>query len=150
MKEAKKLYFQKQIVNSDNALKATWKIVRQNTKENKSNQINELKIVGKTVTNPCEIVNSFNHFFINIGNSHEIKIKTHSHSHKICHQQSSLFLNPIYENDKLRILKNLRSSNCRDIHDISTYFVQQCSNQILGPLTNLVNQILITGFFPMT
>jgi hypothetical protein len=73
-KEAKKLYYQKLISNSENKVQLTWKIIYKETGERHgSDNITELKVGKSKLTNTKEVVELFNKYFITVAENLETK-----------------------------------------------------------------------------
>ena len=74
IKEAKKLYYQKLISNSENKIQLTWKIINKETgKRRGPDNITELKVGNSKVTNTKEVVEVFNKYFITVAENLETK-----------------------------------------------------------------------------
>ena len=61
---AKKLYYNRRVLNSNNKSKTTWNIVKTITNnKNINNNISTMNIKGKLSSNPLAIANAFNTYF---------------------------------------------------------------------------------------
>ncbi|KAJ3649857.1 hypothetical protein Zmor_021575 [Zophobas morio] len=59
----------------------------------------------------------------------------------------SMFLNPVSEEEITKIIMSLKSKTTRDIYDVSTYLIKTVVNEIVPPLTMLINQYFAEGYF---
>jgi hypothetical protein len=74
IREAKKLYYQKLISNSENRIQLTWKIINKETgKRQAPENITELHVGKKKVTTTREVVEVFNKYFINAAENLEMR-----------------------------------------------------------------------------
>jgi len=109
-----------------------------------------LKINGNKITNDQEIADKFNNYYLN--NPQELCKKLPSQSEDPClymkHKiKESLYLNPVTEEEILKILGNLKSSS-PGYDEISAEVVKSVKKTIVIPLTYLCNLSLITGKVP--
>jgi late competence protein required for DNA uptake (superfamily II DNA/RNA helicase) len=75
IKEAKKLYYQKHISNSEDKIQLTWKIINKETgKKQAPDKITELQVGKSKVTNTKEVVEVFNKYFITVAENLETKM----------------------------------------------------------------------------
>ena len=64
---AKKMHFNRLIINSTNITNSTWNIVKNITnRNNTSNIIQKININNTESSNPLKIANAFNSFFISV------------------------------------------------------------------------------------
>jgi hypothetical protein len=76
IKEAKRLYYDNQILDSTNKIKTTWKIVNLETHRKGSNAaVDSLNIVGRIIYNQHLIANTYNNCFLsksdNVNNDYD-------------------------------------------------------------------------------
>ena len=76
LRKAKKEYFNAFFQENQNNIKETWKGIRNliNVSKKSTNSINKLVDNGKEVTNPIEMADIMNNFYVNIGKNVEKKI----------------------------------------------------------------------------
>jgi hypothetical protein len=90
IKEAKRLNYDTQIINSNNAIKTTWKIIKLETDRKANNDnIHSLNIEGRVINNQQTIADTFNNYFLSI--AEEINVNnTHSNTNRHTINNSSL------------------------------------------------------------
>ena len=104
------------------------------------------------MTDKLEIANTFNAFFINIGNhlANNIKYKgIHDHSYYLNKKVNSIFtFNKIEEHTVKRIINSLPNKNNYGFDVFSTKLLKLIEPAITKSLTLITNQVLTTGAFP--
>ena len=100
-----------------------------------------------------DIANSFNEYFSNIGPSLSEKIdmsgNTMTYSDYLTNPAHSRFsFTPVSEKETLNIINNLKNKKSYGIDGISNVLLKSIANEILKPLTLIINQSLETGIFP--
>ena len=100
-----------------------------------------------------DIANSFNEYFSNIGPSLSEKIdmsgNTMTYSDYLTNPAHSRFsFTPVSEKETLNIINNLKNKKSYGIDSISNVLLKSIANEILKPLTLIINQSLETGIFP--
>ena len=97
---------------------------------------------GKSLKDSQEIVNAFNEYFISIGPSLANTIKGNNHYSKYIKYPtvSGLKSEPIDESKTRKLIEHLKNKTSTGIDRIS--------NELVSPLTMVINQMLNTGVFP--
>ena len=100
-----------------------------------------------------DIANSFNEYFSRIGPSLSENInvsgKDKSYDEYLTNSVNSQFsFAPVSENEILKIIKSLKNKKSYGIDGISSVLLKSISNEIVKPLTLIINQSLETGIFP--
>jgi hypothetical protein len=84
IKAAKKSYYNKIILNYNNKMKCTWKIINKNKVKIKNDKgIHSIKVDNKVISNQNEIANVFNKYFISIANSVASNNNKHTSSNSL-------------------------------------------------------------------
>ncbi len=134
-------------------MKQTWKILT--TAMNKASikpslpehfDVNDDKISDKQ-----EIVDKFNTFFASIGSdiSHGVPLTAKPYTDYLPHaHHRSMFLDPITPQDTIDITSKLKNKTSRGHDNISSKLAKQTINQIVVPLTHIINQSMTTGVVP--
>ena len=100
-----------------------------------------------------DIANSFNEYFSSIGPSLSENIDVSgldkSYDEYLTSSVDTQFsFTPISENETLKIIKNLKNKSSYGVDGISNVLLKSISNEIVKPLTLIINQSLETGIFP--
>ena len=129
------------ITNNKNNLKKVWAIIKKVINKNKSK---------KKITDPNEIANGFNDYFVNIGPTLASKIKSKGLSHRsFLHNDlyESFFLKPTYEVEIVNIISHLKEgAPGRD--KIVARNLKCVSDSIAYPLAWVANLSFQQGVFP--
>ena len=99
-----------------------------------------------------DISNSFNKYFSNIGPSLSVKIdmsgNTMTYNDYLTNPVHSKFsFSPVSEKETLNIINNLTNIKSYGIDGISNVLLKSIANEILKPLTLIINQSLETGIY---
>jgi hypothetical protein len=156
---AKKLFYNKLLLKSNNKLKTTWNIVKTITKyKNTINSISTMNIKDKLSSNPLPIANALNNYFLSVAENLFIKHfsgkntinnkDSISHLHQNFRQSFStmkLRNTTTYEIEK--IIHSLKCKNSYGYDEISSRILKISIPYVLPPLTYIVDKILSTGIF---
>ena len=103
LKEEEKLYYQSQILANENNLKKVWTIIKRvKNKRRNVKTSDEFIQNNKVITDPQEITNGFNDYFMNVGPGLASKINTSATSYQSYLPESfnsSFPLQPMCENE---------------------------------------------------
>ena len=112
LKEAEKVYYQTEIISNKSNLRKVWAIVKQVINKTKTSRISDKFIHNKTLlSDPVNIANCFNNYFINIGPTLASKLPKENISHRDFLPErttASLFLEPTDEVEIKKIIRNLK------------------------------------------
>ena len=112
--------------HNDN-LNKTWKTIRLIINKHKYvTKASTFVINNKQVTDPKEIADNFNNFFVNIGRNLANKIliqNKNQMSYLNMSVTNSLFLNPVTSDELVKLIESLKSSNARGWDGISIKIV---------------------------
>ena len=165
IKEAKKLYYDAQIISSNNKMKKTWDIINLETHRKTNNgEIQSLKIEDKYVTNQQSIAESFNTYFLSVvDNIKNNNTQNHSknmqntinsdslnqfmsHTHNVAYPHMKH--NPTTTKEIDEIIKSLKVKDSHGYDEISTKILKISSPFIISPLNYICNKALFKGIFP--
>ena len=151
IREAKRLYYLRLFAIHKNDIQKTW-IVINNTLNNNSRNSRQSEFIvnNNKLTDPEDIANAFNDYFINIGRQLSDKSQSPHHYSDYLHNQveSHLQLKPINEIDISTIINNLKNKTSYGHDEISNKLLKRAGPALIKSLTLMVNQMLFTGIFP--
>lgn len=147
---AKRLYFDKIIINSQNKSKTAWKIINNSIKNNVRSETPTIKINNEETSDKKKIADSFNSYFVNLPKSllsteHNIN---ETNINTITRFEKSIYLEPVTESEVLDTINKLKNSNSTGHDDFSIKIIKQCAHKIVKPLCHIINQCFIEGSFP--
>ena len=131
-----------------NDIKKTWATIdkKLNRKRNSTDFPEEFLYKETTITDLKDIANSFNEYFSNIGPSLSEKIdmsgNTMTYSDYLTNPFHSKFsFSPVSEKENLNIINNLKNKKSYGIDGISNVLLKSIANEILKPLTLIINRV---------
>ena len=136
-------------------MKNTWKTINETLGKNKkdSKLPTYVQHNNTTLSNPTEIANVFNDFFVNIGTNLSSTINTNDDNFTF--QQylqtpstSTCILNNICERDVLKLIHELDNKSSSGNDCISNKMLKYIKNEISRAVTLIINQMLNSGIFP--
>ena len=115
--------------------------------------INKLKIDNIEVSNSTQNVNKMVSFYASVGVNYEKRIPTSGVSivtylDRIERNSKSIYIAPTNELEVTGIIGNLASKNSSGWNGISNRIVKYIRDEIVPPLTRLINKSLELGIFP--
>ena len=148
---AKKMYNDSMYSKATNKTKAAWSIINNNLNNKRSkNKIHEIKINNNLVTDPYQIAQHLNTYFIDLPaklnddlgeNNTEIRFNPNSN-------YPTLFLKPATESEIYNIIMELKNSDSSGLDNLSSNLIKQSVCYLVRPLTFLINLSLSEGTFP--
>ena len=154
IRNAKKLYFQRQLEENQKNLRKTWQLLFAsiNKKTKKQNNLSHLTINGKIISDPSIMAAQFNEFFTSIAT------KTVSDLHPSDKNPTDLIaqnLNKFKFSDKILSRKEvleatdlLANKKTPDHTGVSTHFIKQTVSSFINPLFHIFNLSFTTGVVP--
>ena len=106
---------------------------------------------GSILTNPQDISNKFNDFFVNIGPKLASDIHNtgkNYYDYLKDFAPSSMYLRPIVERDVIKIIDNFNPNKGAGNDNIGNFIVKKVANEIVEPLTRIFNLSISTGIVP--
>jgi hypothetical protein len=150
-KSEKNYYFQK-LDNVKGNLAKTWKILNTITSRSRNNySIDEIVYNNSIISDPKQIANKFNNFFINIGPDLAKKITPVSENFgKFLPPKNtnSIFLKPTDNLEIKEIILGLKNSYSKGHDNISVNTIKNCYDQLAEPLCMIFNRSLQDGIVP--
>ena len=153
LRHAKLLYYNEQFQLASHDIKKTWSLLHSVMNKNKSN--NTLPTCFKhnntTIRNVTEIANKFNIFFATIGSeiSESVPPTRHNFTHYLQQpNQHSIFLDPVTPCDIQNVINKVKCKSSVDHNNISTKLMKLSAENIIIPLTHIINLSLCNGIVP--
>lgn len=152
IRQAKENYYHSQIQENAGNAKAIWKTINQlmHRKKTSNTSINEIKIDGKSFTEPADLCEILNDHFINIGPNLTSTISESEHSFEsyLTSATSAFCLKPTSENVVLNLLKRLPIHKATGLDNISSRLLKESASVISNSLTLIINKSFESGIFP--
>lgn len=153
IRKCKREYYHKKFESTKNNIRQTWKTINGMIGRQKTvSQQNTFKTDdGNVVTEPDNIANYFNNFFVDIGPKLASNIK---HTGKDYYEyldeptQKCLFMNPIIADEVVKIISKFDQNKSPGHDDIGNFIVKKVAQQISEPLASIFNLSLATGSVP--
>lgn len=156
IRTAKRLYFAETFDRFKNDIKSTWSTINNILNRNSvPKQLPGSFLINDIVTSDRqEIANGFNNFFVNIGSnlakdigspSTRINFNDYLKSEKT---DSTFQFDLVSPNTVGKIIDSLKNKASSGYDCISTRLMKQIKNEILEPITLIINQAIMTGIFP--
>ncbi len=153
IRKAKKDNFNSFFEENINNIKETWKGIRSliNVSKKSVTSINKLIEGGQTITDPKDMADLMNKFYVNIGKSIDDKIPK---GPKLFHyylenaNPFNIVLNPCTPDEVKKYVSNLTPSKASGPYSIPTSILRNHVDQLIEPLTVILNKSLSDGIFP--
>ena len=150
---AKRLHFKRLFDQFKYNMKKTWKIISDSLNKTSHNTIPDTMIInGLDCTDKKQIADSFNAFFVSVGEQNNANIERHRESHYrdyLTDQVEAQFtFRSISNSDTVRMIKNVKLLNSKGHDGISSDLLKLLGNAISKSITLIINQSLRTGIFP--
>ena len=154
MKKSKHVYYDKYFERNWNNIKNTWKGIK--SLISLKSVASSVPIVlsldnGDTITNPYDIVNTFNNYFASIAETTKRNIKyAHKHfSDYLSNENSStIFLQRTDREDIANIISSFNSNKASGPNSIPYRILFLLKNEMSKHLADLFNLSFMTGVFP--
>ncbi len=153
-RQAKSNYYKEIFSQYKTNLKQTWQTIRTLINNPKKSQVPStcFRVNNKLVTDPKEIAEKLNIYFINIGQSISTKIKPPNNqtfkTHLKGHFSNTFSFRPIIPDDLKDITKNMKPKLSQGPDNISSKLIIDSINEIAFPLSHIINLSLSTGTVP--
>ena len=155
IKNAKKLYFERQLEANQKNLRKTWQILFSSINKNKSKSkdISHLTINGTIISDPSLMANQLNEFFTSIASKTVQNVNPSSKSPTcLIPQNPDLFSfssNPLTKLEILEATKLLKDKKTPDFCGISTNFLKQTITSLIDPLFHIFKLSFSCGVVPV-
>ena len=154
LKEAEQVYYQTEIISNKSNLRKVWAIIKQVINKTKTSRISDKFMHNKTlISDPVNIANCFNNYFVNIGPTLASKLPKENISHRDFLPErttASLFLEPTDEVEIKKIIRNLKEG-APGQDGITANNIKCITDHIAAPpspMTHIVNLSFEQGIFP--
>lgn len=149
----KSLYYRTALEENKNNSKKCWSILKQalGKLNDKSSYPQAFSINNTSIVDKVQIAEGFNNFFSNIGlqTSHNVPTSNKCFSsfmpQPLAH---SFFLGPVAPSEVLNFTKKLKPKLSSGHDNISNKLLKETIDDILVPMTHIINQSLATGIVP--
>jgi hypothetical protein len=150
---AKRTYYDDKFEQSNNDLKATWKLINEiiNKKNNKRPLPSSFNSNGRTITDPVKIANEFCHYLPNIGPTLASKIQTTNSAFQNFvgpANDQTIYLRPTSISELMEICSSFSSKKAPGYDNIPMILIKNSVEFIIVPLMNIISLSLETGVFP--
>ena len=151
--EAKRLYYLRTFAFYRNDLKQTWSVTKDTLhKKLHSAPSNKFILYNVTITDPDEIVDEFNKYFIDIGWTLSDQIQSIHYSQDDLPQHnkptSNFSFNFVNEDCIAKFIVKLKNKSSYGYDSISNKLIKSASHVLVRPLTLIISQSLHTGVYP--
>jgi signal recognition particle subunit SEC65 len=153
LRAAKKLYFKSKLEQNASNPKKTWDTLNEILGKNKKTEtVEKLNINGESLSDPVDIANSFNKFFVAVGqqisdNVSPISKNPEDYIHYNHGVPDMLLQNTTPEHVK-KIISKLQPKLSFDANGVSTKMIKFIGDVIALPLSHIFNISLREGVFP--
>ena len=150
--EAKRVYHHNLFARYKSDIKKTWSIIKdtRGKKNVQKKDTSEFIINNKTITNPAEVANEFNKYFVSIGQtlSRNVQSNRSCDEYLVENTNCQLIFNPVNEEMVAKIINQLKNKSSYGHDGISNILIKQSQQCLTKSLTLIINQCLRSGCFP--
>ena len=151
IKEAKRVYHFNLFSKYKADVKKTWSIIKDTLGKTNSQKINcEFEVDNRTITDPVEIANEFNKYFVAIGQSlsHNAQPDKSYNEYLSNRPHCHLTFSSVNEDLVSNIIRRLKNKSSYGHDNISNSLIKKAQLYLIKPLTLIINQCLGRGVFP--
>jgi hypothetical protein len=159
IREAKKIYYSKKILRSNNKYKTTCDIIKEvSGYQHPTINIQDIKVANEHVIDQQEIAGVFNDYFtFKKDKVHRYKVQNRlndvtsrncSSNNNDIHPSSSVVFKTFSTKEISSIVKSIKTKTSHGYDGISTKILKVSSNYIISPLTYICNKVILSGVFP--
>ena len=152
IRHEEKCYYEKQFQLQANDIRNTWKLINGLlNKNNKSSMSKFFKIKNSTTSDPKEVVNALNEYFVEVGPRLAEKIPPSKSTSAILNtsfNKDSIVIFPTDANEVYNIISSLKNTSACGVDHIPVSAVKSVSEHISSPLAALINHSISSGIFP--
>jgi len=152
-RKAKRKYYFSKFERNKNNMKQTWNTINDIIGRGKkqSSQSKFTDEYGNVLTDPTDIANGFNDFFVNVGP--KLASNIHNDGKKYYDylkdpQTCSMYMKPIVEMDIVKIIKKFDQNKSAGNDNIGNFIIKRVCNEIVTPLSMIFNLSISTGIVP--
>ncbi|XP_028166266.1 uncharacterized protein LOC114357040 [Ostrinia furnacalis] len=151
LNKAQKLVNSHYINKSVNKCRAAWQVIKDNTNNNLPREnLEKIKKDNKIFTNPNDLCQVFNEYFIELTNKPPLNNSTNGSSnlHNSKRGHNSFYVTPTDTHEIIRIIGSLKNSKSFGYDGIRTDILKGVAQLISSPLSYLINMSFEQGLFP--
>ena len=152
MRASKKAYFDSSLKKAKKDPKKTWKILKEAMNINSNSQkIDKINLNSKILTEPNEIANAFNDFFVTAGQSIADSIPHTARtpeSYLAPNNAPDFHLGVVSQGEVVNIIKAFESKSSQDIDGITMKLLKKIATPISFPLAHIFTLSVEQGIFP--
>ena len=155
IRNAKLQYYQSKLNKNKKDIKKTWECIKDiiGTSSKTENELPDHFIIeNEKHTDPKRIANAFNNYYVNVGKDLADKItpiENTSFTNFLKKKSIPEFsFQNVNEKIILQVINNLKPKTSQGMDNMSNKLLKQIKDEIVKPLTIIINQTLNTGIFP--
>lgn len=149
IKHVKKSYYTSTIKENKNDGKQLWKIIKSILPSKAHQSIQDVNVDGEAISDPKEVANAFNNFFINIGQTLAEAFHNDTNVGNLPSYTKNLFcFNNIDDDFVCKQLLKLSIGKATGIDGLSSRLLRTGALQIAKPLTHIMNLTISTAIIP--
>lgn len=148
IREAKKMYYDNKIINSENKSKMVWNIINSTIKNQSSCKQYSISLNDTDITDKNQIANIFNNHFVNLPQQISNSKATVNVPITTPHVEQTIFLEPVDESEVINVINNLKNSTSSGADNYSTSLIKKISVYLAKPLCHIINLCFKDGSFP--
>lgn len=123
--------------------KATWQVINRSKDRLPTENIMRINTGNKTLIDPFEIAEAFNHFYAD-----QVKPTHTKYRSTLPNECSSMFIRPTTPQDIHNVIMNLNNTSSTSYDNICTKILKRVSVQIAPVLNHLINLCILNSMFP--
>ena len=152
-RNAKRLHLKKILENSGNNSIKLWNAINiaLNRVSNKKDLPSEFKIDGKITDDLKLVTNAFCKYYAEVGERTEKKVKQTNrtyHSYLKKSTENNFYCTPATEHEVAKLIKNLKNKSSHGEDAISNKLLKLIQENVVTPLTYLINRSIKENYFP--
>ena len=151
LKDAEKSHYEKLLNEHKNNLKKSWNVIKEVINRKKASTSCSRFLINNVITTDKQIIaDGFNSFFTNVGPSLANKIPSDDRSPTLFMKNrvgQSIVLDEVVSNEVNVIIKNLKEGSS-GWDGVSAAVLKTTYNNIIAPLTHVLNISISQGVFP--
>jgi potassium voltage-gated channel Eag-related subfamily H protein 8 len=155
IKLAKKSYFESCFSKYRNDMRNTWSTIKDvlNKQKETNTPPKEFYLEDTIISNPKDIANAFNNYFINIGPqlaTNIVQPDNIAFSDYLITPTDHIFdFQRVTTTEVMKVIDNLKNKTSSGLDNISNKLLKHVKMEISEPLTLIINQSLSKGTFPV-
>jgi len=153
IRKSKRKYFFTKFERTKNNLRQTWRTINDIIGKTKNNSVHSKfkDESGNMLSDPKDISNKFNTFFVNIGPKLASNINNTGKKYfdyLLTANTGCMFMKPIVEMEIIKIIDKFNQNKSAGNDNIGNYIIKRVGNEIVKPLAMIFNLSISTGIVP--